>query len=77
MGIISTKLAVSNRWTGLWTGSVDCIGGLDCWTGLLDPTKLPAKAMMRMELPLKLKCSTVSVIINSSLSERSYCRTAR
>ena len=23
--------AVSNRWTGLWTGSVDWIAGLDYW----------------------------------------------
>ena len=41
-----------DRWTGLWTGSVDWIvdwiGGLDCWTGLLDPTKLPVKAMMHV-----------------------------
>ena len=27
---------VSNCWTGLWTGSLDWIAGLDCWTGLLD-----------------------------------------
>ena len=27
----STQEAVSNRWTGLWTGSVDWIAGLDCW----------------------------------------------
>ena len=27
---------VSNRWTGLWTGSLDWTAGLDCWTGLLD-----------------------------------------
>ena len=40
--------AVSNRWTGLWTGSVDWIAGLDCWTGLLDPTKLPVKVMMHV-----------------------------
>ena len=40
-----SQLAVSNRWTGLWTGSVDC---MDCWTGLLDPTKLPVKAMMHV-----------------------------
>ena len=25
------NLAVSNRWTGLWTGSVDWIAGLDYW----------------------------------------------
>ena len=41
-----------DRWTGLWTGSVDWIvdwiGGLDCWSGLLDPTKLPVKAMMHV-----------------------------
>ena len=24
---------VSNRWTGLWTGSLDWIAGLDCWIG--------------------------------------------
>ena len=29
-------LVVSNCWTGLWTGSLDWIAGLDCWTGLLD-----------------------------------------
>ena len=35
-----------------WTGLLDWIAGLDCWTGLvdwitglLDPTKLPVKAM--------------------------------
>ena len=27
---------VSNCWTGLWTGSLDWIAGLDHWTGLLD-----------------------------------------
>ena len=27
---------VSNCWTGLWTGSLDWIAGLECWTGLLD-----------------------------------------
>ena len=40
--------AVSNCWTGLWTGLVDWIAGLDYWTGLLDPTKLPVKAMMHV-----------------------------
>ena len=25
------SLAISNRWTGLWTGSVDWIAGLDYW----------------------------------------------
>ena len=32
----NVQLVVSNRWTGLWTGSLDWIAGLDCWTGLLD-----------------------------------------
>ena len=30
---VKTKsgMAVSNRWTGLWTGLVDWIAGLDYW----------------------------------------------
>ena len=31
--IVSIR-AVSNRWTGLWTGLLDWITELDCWTGL-------------------------------------------
>ena len=31
------------HWPSLIAG-LDC--GLDCWTGLLDPTKSPIKAMM-------------------------------
>ena len=34
--LTTRQSAVSNRWTGLWTGSVDWIAGLDCWTGSVD-----------------------------------------
>ena len=29
----ATAGVVSNRWTGLWTGLLNWIAGLDCWTG--------------------------------------------
>ena len=42
--------AIRLKWPSLIAG-LDCgldRGGLDCWTGLLDPTKLPVKAMMHV-----------------------------
>ena len=38
-------MAVCNRWTGLWTGSVDWIAGLDCW---IQPNCHAVKAMMHV-----------------------------
>ena len=44
---------VSNCWTGLWTGSLDWIAGLDCWTGLLD---------WILNKDVRLACKTACVV---------------